>query len=159
VVAQLLLLGWTALRPVELDERLDLLRQTDPTRGPLQLQPGAERVEGEVALRRARDVAAAVPPGRPAALCVRQPRDDHARLEANSTGRDHQLDPDARGGQRSEAQPLGAVVAAERDEVLAPVSAVLPVTAVPLHHDLLRRVLRVEVDVSEERVTRPDAQL
>src|SRR6185369_5007442 len=87
------------------------------------------------------------------------PTGDHgAGLQADFLRIDLQAHPLALLRQRARLAALGGVVPAEGDQVLTPVGAVLPGVAVPLEHDLPRRLGRVEVDVGEQLVALADHQ-
>ena len=61
-------------------------------------------------------------------------------------------------GQLPHGATFGGTVRAPIDQVLPPVGPVLPLSGVPLQHDLLGGIVRVEVDVGEQLVILADPQ-
>src|SRR5262249_12704390 len=109
-------------------------------------------------LRRARDDAGLIP-GHGAVELRERPTVEHRpRRDPDLVHRHFQTHPLARRRQWPNLSPLRRLVRAELNQILAPERPVLPVAAAPLQHDLARRLLRVDVYVSEEHVALADEQ-
>src|SRR5260370_723368 len=124
----------------------------------LHLEPCGKAVEWTVALRQARDDAGLVPVDRAAVLGEGPALDDYPRIQADIGGLDFQTCPLACFGKRTHGPSLGRGVRSERNHIVAPISAMLPGPGVPLKHNLLGRLGRVQVNVAEELVAFTNAE-
>src|SRR5205823_6404106 len=73
-----------------------------------------------------------------------------AAFESNAAGGHFESRPLTGGGQRSHVAAAGGSVSAVLDQILAPISAMLPASIVPLEHDLARHICRVDINVSKQ---------
>ncbi len=111
-----------------------------------------------MALRRLRNDAGLVPVHGTVELRERPAADHRGRLQSHFLSRDFEAHPFALLWQGTDEAALTGVVFAPGDDVVAPVSPVLPFAGVPLEHDLLRRIGWIEIHVSKQRVSAADAQ-
>ncbi len=100
-----------------------------------------------------------VPIGSSAILSESEAADTRTRLYADIGNLHFESSPLSGFGQFAHRMALDGVVAAPADFVGAPIGAVQPVARIPLQHDFLGRIFRIEVDIGEQDIITSHAQV
>ena len=148
------------LGSLKTDDRLEVIGQSGSANGALGSDPGAERVVELSLLRSPGLDAGSVPVNRAVKLGEGPAFDLRSRLEPEPRDRHLQPHPFARGWQFADPEPLGRAVPAPVDSIFTPVGSMRPVPArVPLEHQLLGRLERVDIDISKECIAFAELEL
>ena len=148
VIAQLLFLLGRAFRWAEGNRRPQVLRERRLFVAFLEFLPGCQRIEPPSLMNHA----GLVPIDRAVELGEGPAVEHRADFETDLGRFDLQQHPLAGLGQLAHGDPAGGVRLAPGDQVFAPVGAVFPSAVVELQHDLLRRILGIEIDVGEQPI-------